>query len=303
MTVRISGFFRDSFPNLLLLLSNVIEDLSKLEKEKDANPLATQAKKERLFWQEQGLTDQQAYLKSCHRIFGSKPGAYGAGLQGLIEAQNWEDDKDLARAYINWSCYAYDKNGKAYKVPEVFEQRLKQLQIVLHNQDNREHDLLDSDDYYQFQGGLTVAIRSITGKNPQTYFGDNSIVNNPKVKLLKEEISKVYRSRVINPKWIKGIMRHGYKGGFEMAATVDYLFAYDATAHCVEDFMYEGIAQKYIFDKNVKQFMEEKNPWALRDIAERLLEANQRGLWINTNKEILDKLRDVTHQAERIIEE
>ena len=303
VTVRISGFFRDSFPNLLLLLSNVIEDLSKLEKEKDANPLATQAKKERLFWQEQGLTDQQAYLKSCHRIFGSKPGAYGAGLQGLIEAQNWEDDKDLARAYINWSCYAYDKNGKAYKVPEVFEQRLKQLQIVLHNQDNREHDLLDSDDYYQFQGGLTVAIRSITGKNPQTYFGDNSIVNNPKVKLLKEEISKVYRSRVINPKWIKGIMRHGYKGGFEMAATVDYLFAYDATAHCVEDFMYEGIAQKYIFDKNVKQFMEEKNPWALRDIAERLLEANQRGLWINTNKEILDKLRDVTHQAERIIEE
>ena len=157
------------------------------------------------------------------------------------------------------------------------------MQIVLHNQDNREHDLLDSDDYYQFQGGLTVAIRSITGKNPQTYFGDNSIIDNPKVKLLKEEISKVYRSRVVNPKWIKGIMRHGYKGGFEMAATVDYLFAYDATANCVEDFMYEGIAQKYIFDQDVRQFIEEKNPWALRDISERLLEANQRGLWGDVN--------------------
>ena len=181
VTVRISGFFRDSFPNLILLLSNIIEDLSKLEEEKDANPLAMQVKEEKLFWKEKGLTDQQAHLKSCYRIFGSKPGAYGAGLQGLIEAQNWQDDNDLARAYINWSCYAYDKSGKADKVPEIFEKRLKQLQIVLHNQDNREHDLLDSDDYYQFQGGLTVAIRSITGKNPQTYFGDNSIIDNPKV--------------------------------------------------------------------------------------------------------------------------
>ena len=177
------------------------------------------------------------------------------------------------------------------------------MQIVLHNQDNREHDLLDSDDYYQFQGGLTVAIRSITGKNPQTYFGDNSIIDNPKVKLLKEEISKVYRSRVVNPKWIKGIMRHGYKGGFEMAATVDYLFAYDATANCVEDFMYEGIAQKYIFDQDVRQFIEEKNPWALRDISERLLEANQRGLWADVNEKMLDELREVIHEAERIIEE
>ena len=303
VTVRISGFFRDSFPNLILLLSNIIEDLSKLEEEKDANPLAMQVKEEKLFWKEKGLTDQQAHLKSCYRIFGSKPGAYGAGLQGLIEAQNWQDDNDLARAYINWSCYAYDKSGKADKVPEIFEKRLKQLQIVLHNQDNREHDLLDSDDYYQFQGGLTVAIRSITGKNPQTYFGDNSIIDNPKVKLLKEEISKVYRSRVVNPKWIKGIMRHGYKGGFEMAATVDYLFAYDATANCVEDFMYEGIAQKYIFDQDVRQFIEEKNPWALRDISERLLEANQRGLWADVNEKMLDELREVIHEAERIIEE
>jgi cobaltochelatase CobN len=161
---------------------------------------------------------------------------------------------------------------------KCLKRRLKQLQIVLHNQDNREHDLLDSDDYYQFQGGLTVAVRALTGKgNPETYFGDNSIVSNPKIRRLKEEIARVYRSRVINPKWIKGVMRHGYKGAFEMAATVDYLFAYDATANCVEDFMYQGVAEAYIFDETVQKFIQEKNPWALRDMAERLLEANQRG--------------------------
>ncbi len=303
VTVRVSGFFRDSFPNLLQLLYKVIKDVSSLQESKSINPLAAKVEEEQEFWQQQGLTKEQAKLKSGYRIFGSKPGAYGAGLQGLIEAQNWQNEQDLAKAYINWSCYAYDQNGVGHGVPEVFEKRLKQLQIVLHNQDNREHDLLDSDDYYQFQGGLTASVRALTGKNPETYFGDNSIAANPKIRRLKEEIARVYRSRVINPKWIKGVMRHGYKGAFEMSATVDYLFAYDATANCVEDFMYQGVAETYLFEEKVQQFIQEKNPWALRDMAERLLEANQRGLWQNVNSNTLDNLRNIVHDAERKIEE
>ncbi len=300
--IRVSGFFRDSFPNLLQLLYNAINEVSSLKEEKEINPLAAQVKEDQAFWEKQGLTKDQAKLKAGYRIFGSKPGAYGAGLQGLIEAQNWKNEDDLAQAYLNWSCYGYDKDGKGHGVPEVFEKRLKQLQIILHNQDNREHDLLDSDDYYQFQGGLTVAVRSLTGKNPETYFGDNSISSNPKVRLLKEEIARVYRSRVVNPKWIEGVMRHGYKGAFEMAATVDYLFAYDATARCVEDFMYEGVTQTYLLDEKVQQFIYQKNPWALRDMAERLLEANLRGLWQDVTHETLEKLRDIVHYAEGAIE-
>ncbi|MGP0127968.1 MAG: cobaltochelatase subunit CobN [cyanobacterium endosymbiont of Rhopalodia musculus] len=303
VTVRVSGFFRDSFPNLLQLMYNAISGVSDLKEEKEINPLAAQVKEDKVFWKKKGLTEDKAKLKAQYRIFSSKPGAYGAGLQGLIEAQNWKDDADLAKAYLNWSCYAYDKDGIGHGVPEVFEKRLKQLQIVLHNQDNREHDLLDSDDYYQFQGGLTVTVRSLTNKNPETYFGDNSISSNPKVRLLKEEIARVYRSRVINPKWIAGVMRHGYKGAFEMAATVDYLFAYDATARCVEDFMYEGVAQAYLLDETVQQFIYKKNPWALRDMAERLLEANLRGLWQTVEKETLKKLRAIVHHAEGAIEQ
>ncbi|HAC65438.1 MAG TPA: cobaltochelatase subunit CobN [Cyanothece sp. UBA12306] len=302
VTIRVSGFFRDSFPNLLQLLYNAINEVSSLNEEKEINPLAAQVQAEQALWQQKGLTEEEAKLKATYRIFGSKPGAYGAGLQGLIEAQNWKDDNDLATAYLNWSCYAYDKNGMGHPVLEVFKNRLQSLQIVLHNQDNREHDLLDSDDYYQFQGGLTAAVRSLTGKNPETYFGDNSLVGNPKVRLLKEEIARVYRSRVVNPKWIEGVMRHGYKGAFEMAATVDYLFAYDATANCVEDFMYQGVAEAYLFAEKVQQFNYQKNPWALRDMAERLLEANQRGLWQEVDQKTLDKLRDLVHHAEGAIE-
>ncbi len=302
VTVRISGFFRDSFPNLVEFLHQAIAAVSQLDEPETMNPLAKKVKEETQQWQHRGLPKEEAEIKATYRIFGSKPGAYGAGLQGLIEAQNWQDDGDLARAYLNWSCYAYDRQGIGHSQPEVFEQRLKNLQIVLHNQDNREHDLLDSDDYYQFQGGLTAAVRSLTGQNPTVYFGDNANPARPKVKLLTEEIAKVYRSRVVNPKWIAGVMRHGYKGAFEMAATLDYLFAYDATTHCVKDFMYEGVANAYVLDEKVQKFIQDHNPWALRDMAERLLEAHQRQLWQNVDPQMLDQLRAIAHGAEEILE-
>ncbi|MCC3443798.1 MAG: cobaltochelatase subunit CobN [Microcoleus sp. PH2017_03_ELD_O_A] len=317
VTLRISGFFRDAFFNLIDLFDSAVKAVADLDESAEDNPLAAQVKQEILDWESAGLSREDAKVRSQFRVFGSKPGAYGAGLQGIIEAQNWTDDGDLAKAYINWSSYAYTSSSSSNlpgdaagvqqsewgcSAPEAFTQRLSQMQIVLQNQDNREHDILDSDDYYQFQGGMTAAIRNLQGKNPETYFGDNSIPENPKVRQLKEEIARVYRSRVVNPKWIEGAMRHGYKGAFEIAATVDFLFAYDATANCVEDFMYEGIAQAYIFDEKVQVFIQENNPWALRDMAERLLEARQRGLWESASQDILDKLRSIALEAEAVIE-
>ncbi len=302
VTLRISGFFRDAFPNLIDLFDSAVAAVAALAEPAEQNPLAAQVRQETQTWQAAGLPLEQADRRSRHRIFGSKPGAYGAGLQGLIEAQNWTDEADLARAYINWSSYAYTAQGAGQSAPEAFAQRLAQMQIVLHNQDNREHDLLDSDDYYQFQGGLTVAVRSVQGQNPAIYFGDHALPENPRVTSLQAQIAKVYRSRVINPKWIAGVMRHGYKGAFEMSATVDYLFAYDATTRCVADYMYQGVADAYLLDPAVQDFVQQKNPWALRDMAERLLEAQQRGLWQQAGAETLARLRAIALEAEGEIE-
>ncbi|MEO0868153.1 MAG: cobaltochelatase subunit CobN, partial [Cyanobacteria bacterium J06642_11] len=300
VTLRISGFFRDAFPNLIDLFNSAVAAVAALDEPADMNPLAAQVKQESNHWQSLGFTLEDADLRAQYRVFGSKPGAYGAGLQGLIEAQNWSSDRDLAQAYVNWSCYAYGRSStpseqqsgslRSASVPDIFQQRLGQLQIVLHNQDNREHDLLDSDDYYQFQGGLVAAVRATQGKNPTAYFGDHSRPQDPRIRSLPEEISRVYRSRVVNPKWIAGVMRHGYKGAFELAATVDYLFAYDATTHAVADFMYAGVAEAYILDDNVQRFIQTHNPWALRDMSERLLEAHQRGLWQQVSPAMLDQL-------------
>ncbi|MGD1943194.1 MAG: cobaltochelatase subunit CobN [Leptolyngbyaceae cyanobacterium] len=302
VTLRISGFFRDAFPNLIDLFDQAVTAVSQLSESPDDNPLAAKVSSETEYWQAQGLEPDQATDRSRYRVFGSKPGAYGAGLQGLIEAQNWTDDRDLAQAYINWSSYAYGRQAQGRSAPEAFQARLRQLQVVLQNQDNREHDLLDSDDYYQFQGGLTAAVRAVSGRSPQTYFGDHAIVENPKVRSLQQEIARVYRSRVINPKWIAGVKRHGYKGAFEMAATVDYLFAYDATTHCVADYMYQGVAEAYLLDDSTRAFIQQVNPWTLRDMAERLLEAHQRQLWKTAPTALLDQLRALAHAAEAEIE-
>jgi cobaltochelatase CobN len=302
VTLRISGFFRDAFPNLIDLFDSAVTAIALLDESPDQNPLAAQVALETHDWQATGLSLEQAKERSQYRIFGSKPSAYGAGLQGLIESQNWESEADLAQAYINWSAYAYTKKAEGKSAPEAFSQRLGNLQIVLQNQDNREHDLLDSDDYYQFQGGLTAAVKSVSGRTPEIYFGDNSRTEQPKVRKLSEEIARVYRSRVINPKWIAGVMRHGYKGAFEMAATLDFLFAYDATTSTVEDFMYAGVAEAYLFDPDVQEFMQKSNPWALRDMAERLLEANQRGMWKQVSPPVLDRLRALANEAEGAIE-
>jgi cobaltochelatase CobN len=175
--------------------------------------------------------------------------------------------------------------------------------VVLHNQDNREHDLLDSDDYYQFQGGLSAAAETLQGRAPAAWFGDHSRAARPRLHRLEKEFDKVLRSRLLNPRWIEGMRRHGYKGGFEMAASLDYLFAYDASTGCVPDWSYGAVAERWLADPAVRSFLEQHNPWALRDMAERLLEAHHRGLWSGAIEEQLDNLRQLVLDAEALVEQ
>ncbi|HIO93651.1 MAG TPA: cobaltochelatase subunit CobN [Leucothrix mucor] len=279
VTLRISGFFRDAFPNVIRLFDSAVQVIADFEDPASLNPLRDQIKVDMALLQQSGLDKDQARQQAGFRVFGSKPGSYGAGLQGLIDERCWDDKSDLATAYVNWGGYAYGKQQMGDDAHAVFEHRLSQLEVVVQNQDNREHDLLDSDDYYQFQGGMNNAIRVLSGKAPSVYHGDHSNPASPKIRTLEEELNRVIRSRVLNPKWIKGMQRHGYKGAFEMAATVDYLFAYDATTDLIKDYQYEKITDSYLLEAKNKEFLQQNNPQAMKEMAERLLEAMQRGLW------------------------
>ncbi|AZQ65476.1 cobaltochelatase subunit CobN [Flammeovirga pectinis] len=301
--LRISGFFRDAFPDVISLFNTAIEKVAALDEPFDQNPIRARVEKEKEEWKSKGLDNITAHQRALYRVFGAKPGAYGAGLQGLIDEKNWTTQEDLANVFINWGGYAYSgSKNEGKSAHESFKKRLSEVEVVIQNQDNREHDLLDSDDYYQFQGGMTAAVTMVKGEAPTTYFGDHSRPDKPRIKSLKEELLKVYRSRVINPKWMNGMRDHGYKGAFEMAATMDYLFAYDATTNLIEDFMYEGITEEYLFNSENLQFLEQHNPWAVKDMSERMLEAIQRGMWKSPTKKTKDTLESIYLTAEGNLE-
>lgn len=279
VTLRVSGFFRDAFANLIRLFDAAVQAVAALDEPDDFNPLAARVRQERRELLAQGLSQEQAERQAGWRIFGAKPGAYGAGVQSAIDGRLWQSREDLAEVYLNWGGYAYGAGDDGTPARQDFSRRLSQVQAVLHNQDNREHDLLDSNDYYQFQGGMLAAVESLGGQKAVGYHGDHSQPDLPRIRTLKEELNRVVRSRAANPKWIEGVKRHGYKGAFEMAATVDFLFAFDATTELIDDHQYALLADAYLLDPSTRDFIREHNPDALRDMTERLLEAQQRGLW------------------------
>jgi cobaltochelatase CobN len=279
VTLRVSGFFRDAFANLIRLFDAAVQAVAALDEPADMNPLAARVRQEREQLLRDGLDADQAAKQAGWRIFGAKPGAYGAGVQNAIDGRLWQSRDDLAEVYLNWGGYAYGGSDEGTPARDGFAKRLSQVQAVLQNQDNREHDLLDSNDYYQFQGGMLAAVESLSGEKVASYHGDHSQPDLPKIRTLKEELNRVVRSRAANPKWIEGIKRHGYKGAFEMAATVDFLFAFDATTELIDDHQYALLADAYLLDASTRDFIQQHNPDALRDMTERMLEAQQRGLW------------------------
>lgn len=279
VTLRVSGFFRDAFANLIRLFDAAVQAVAGLDEPDDMNPLAAKVRAEREALLQSGLPLEDAVRQAGWRIFGAKPGAYGAGVQGAIDGRLWQSREDLAEVYLNWGGYAYGAGDEGTAARAQFSRRLSQVQAVLQNQDNREHDLLDSNDYYQFQGGMLAAVETLGGEAAASYHGDHSQPDLPKIRTLKEELNRVIRSRAANPKWIDGVKRHGYKGAFELAATVDNLFAFDATTQLIDDHQYALLADAYLLDPHTRDFVRQHNPDALRDMTERMIEAQQRGMW------------------------
>ncbi|MHA7970999.1 cobaltochelatase subunit CobN [Rhizobium sp. CAU 1783] len=292
VTLRISGFFRDAFPEQSALYDKAVRAVAALDEDEADNPIAARVRAEAAQLIAGGLDDKAALRRAGYRVFGSKPGAYGAGLQALIDEKGWERRGDLAEAYLVWGGYAYGAGEEGKAERGLFEERLRTVEAVVQNQDNREHDLLDSDDYYQFEGGMTAAIEHVAGSRPTVYHNDHSRPEKPVIRTLEEEIGRVVRARVVNPKWIEGVMRHGYKGAFEIAATVDYMFAFSATTGAVRDHHFEAVYQAFVLDERVRDFMAQKNPAALKEMSERLIEAINRGLWTpRSNSAMFDLTR------------
>ncbi len=301
VTLRITGLFRDTFPILIRLLEEAVNLVSQLDESEEINYIKKNMNEDIGQLLKEGYSLEESERLSKMRIFGCPPGTYGAGVGVLICSKQWDTREDLGRAYVNWSSYAYGSDFHGTKVENIFTQRMKKSEVTVKNESSIEIDMLESDDYFVYHGGLVAAVKYASGKDPKSYSGDASNPERVKIKNLKEETARIIRARILNPKWFEGLKRHGYKGAQEVSGAVDIFFGWDATAEVAEDWMYDRITETYIENRENREWLEEHNPHAVLNISERLLEANQRNMW-RASQEKLEILRKIYLNIEGDVE-
>jgi cobaltochelatase CobN len=291
VTLRISGLFRDAFPNLIEKIEDAVNLVASLDEPDSQNYVKKHVGEEIAELVEKGVDVAEAVRVSGMRVFGCPPGTYGAGVDILVQSKQWEAPEDLGRAYVNYSSHAYGRKWHGEKVPETFLKRLSKTQVTVKNISSDELDMLSDDDFYNYHGGMISAVKLAGGK-ADSYSTSAADAEHVKTRTIHEDTSRIMRMRIENPKWIEGLKEHGYRGATEFAQMVDIVFGWDATSGVVDDWMYESIAKTYLLDDELREWIRSVNPWALHAMSERLLEAAQRGMW-NAGEETLEALRSI----------
>lgn len=302
VTLRISGLFRDMYPNLIRLMDQAVECVGMLDEPEEQNYIKKHLEEDLISLTQQGIPREQALDQAYIRVYGCAPGCYGTAVAKIIDSKQWTGFRDLAQVFETWSSYGYTSKEHGEKHTEAFRRRMSTVSVTIKNESTAEYDMLDSDDFYAYHGGLVACVKANSGKTPLSVTGHTDDPDRPVTRDIARETARVVRSKLLNPKWLEGLKRHGFKGAQEISAGLDSLFGWDATAKVAEDWMYQSIAQHFLFDEETRKWMESVNRWSVHAAAERLLEANQRGMW-DTDEATLQKLRGIYMQAEGTIEE
>lgn len=299
VTVRMGGIVRDCFPMVAELIDKGVRLTSQLDESLERNFVRKNSLANLDKQQEEEKTDWQ---EAMSRVFSCPPGTYGAGVNLAVYASAWKEEKDLAEIFIQWSGYAYGEDMFGQEAHEQFVQQLKTIELTFKNNGTDEHDLLGCCGHFSYQGGLTAAAKAMSGKEIKTYHGDTRDPSRPQVVDLADELRRVVRTKLLNPKWIEGMKEHGYKGAGDIAKRVGRVYGWEATTQQVDDWIFDDITKTFVLNQENKQFFEENNPWALEEIGRRLLEAEQRGLW-NADPEVLNQLKESYLEIEGWLEE
>lgn len=300
--LRISGLFRDMYPNLIKLMDQAVTMVAALDEPIEMNYIKKHIQEDVEKLTADGISEDKALDQSYIRVYGCAPGCYGTAVAKAVDSKQWKDYRDLAQVFETWSSYGYTQREHGESHPEAFRRRMSTVAVTIKNESTAEYDMLDSDDFYAYHGGLIACVRANSGQMPMSISGHTDNPDRPVTRSVAREAARVVRSKVLNPKWVEGLKRHGFKGAQEISAMLDSFFGWDATAETAEDWMYQSMAETFLFNEDTRKWMEEVNQWSVHSVSERLLEANQRGMW-NTDEETLNKLRGIYMQAEGNIEE
>jgi cobaltochelatase CobN len=299
---RISGFFRDAFPGLVALIDRAVHMVAALEERHEANFIRANVETDEARYRRDGRSKEDAYALARLRVFGCPPGTYGAGVEELVESKKWEDQTDLADNYIRYSAHGYSRTSYGKTEPDAFRRLLSRMDATVKNEDSREYDMLFCTDFYNYYGGLIVAAKSVRGEAPKSYVGDSSDPRRVGLRSTGEEAKFVLRSRLLNPKWLEGMKRHGYKGAGDISKVMDIIIGWDATAEVMEDWMYDRVAKTYALDPKMQEWLRSVNPHALLNITEKLLETIKRGMW-RADAETEEQLKRAYLEVEGDIED
>ena len=302
VTPRISGFFRDSFPNLVERIDEAVRMVAALKETPESNFVRRNVYKDLEEYRQMGMSEEDAWREATFRVFGCPPGTYGAGVAELVESKNWETQEDLGNNYIRYSSHAYGRGSYGQQKPDVYRRHLSRMDVTVKNEDSREYDMMSCTDYYNYYGGMIVAVKTVRGHLPFAVMGDSADPKRVKMRTTFEEAKHVLRSRLVNPKWLEGMKRHGYKGAGDISHMMDVVLGWDATAEVIDDWMYEKIARAYALDPDMQDWMKEVNPFALQNILDKLLEAINRGMW-DADEQMEEDLRNAYLEMEGEIEE
>ena len=301
VVLRISGLFRDSFPGLIEMLDDAFETISGLDESDEDNYMLAHLRNDLTEFIADGMEPIEARRRARVRIFGDPPGNYGGGVDSLITTSQWENRSELADAYVEWGGYAYGRGLSGEDLKDYFRKRMSETDVTVKNHESRELDAFDNDDDYVFLGGMNATVETLSGSKPVSYMGDSSDPSRPRLRTLEEEGRFIYRSRVLNPKWIEGLKKHGYRGVQELVNLVEFSFGWDSTSDTMEDWMYESVADRFLFDEENRRWIEENNPAALRQMSSRLLEATERGMW-NAGSDTVDRLKQIYLDSDDVLE-
>jgi cobaltochelatase CobN len=273
VTLRISGLFRDIFETQIALLDTAIRKIAALDEDDADNPIA-------------GARRQGDDLA---RIFGGSPGSYGAGTAAVALDSSWRTREDLGEAYLSAVTHAYGGAQPVMPAADGFRNRVSVADALVHPQDDRERDLLDGDGVADFVGGFAAAA-ALLGNDVALYHLDTSAPSAPKARAVGEEIARVARGRLTNPRWIKGMLSHGYRGVAEIAQGVDALYTFAATTRVVPNHLFDITHDALIADEAILAAMIANNPAASTAIAARLRDALMRGLWVARRNAVTGEL-------------
>ncbi|HWR01039.1 MAG TPA: magnesium chelatase subunit H [Chlorobaculum sp.] len=295
IVVTVSGIFRDLLSHQVKLLDRAVRMAASADEPESMN------------FVRKHVLQQAAELKipfeeAAGRIYSNAPGSYGSNVNHLIESSTWEEESQLADAFVNRKSFSFTPDGEWQESPEILRSALKNVTLTFQNIDSFEIGLSDIDHYYEYLGGVSKSVELLSKSKPKVMVGDTGgFGKGQKIRSLENMIALEARTKLLNPKWYEAMLEHGYEGVREIEAHLTNTYGWSATASAVKGWTYQQFTETFLKDSEMLERMTALNPTATMSMTRRLLEAHSRGFW-QADEGTIEELQELYEELETRIE-